>query len=161
LSPVRVLYSLTGVFAVAGLALRVLPARVPSARSGALTLPTSLPSDSPAPPLVASYGAIVSDNMFSVRREPPAVRFAPMGTSHVVVVAGPHRPSLKLYGITLGPEGAVAVISPDVGVARAGLYEIGDTLAGARVVAISESTVTLQKPNGQITLHLELPSQWN
>ena len=155
---VRLLYAIAGALAVPGLVLQALPASLPAAGARPLTLPNPPVASADWPP-ARTYGAIVAADPFSARRTPPSVRFVPAGGAHRAVSAAPHRAEPKLYGITLGPEGAVAVISADPGVRRAQLYEIGDTLDGARVVAISASSVTLVKPSGPIVLHLEFAGQ--
>jgi hypothetical protein len=154
---VGLLYVIAGALAVPALVLPAIPTTRPDT-GGRLALPD------PAPAVTGgraprSYAAIVAGDPFSVRRTPPSVRFVPVGGAHHSASTAVRREGPKLYGITLGPEGAVAVISADPGVRRAQLYEIGDTLAGARVVAISESTVTLIKPNGPLVLHLEFAGQ--
>lgn len=153
----RLLYAIAAGLAVPGLVLQVLPASLPAAGVRPLALPNPPAASADRPP-ARTYGAIVAADPFSARRTPPSVRFVPAGGGHRVFAA-PHRAEPKLYGITVGPEGAVAVISADPGVRRAQLYEIGDTLDGARVVAISASSVTLVKPSGPIVLHLEFAGQ--
>jgi hypothetical protein len=154
---VGVLYVMAGALAVPALVLLAMPAALPGA-GGRLALPDAAPRVT-AGGAPRTYGAIVADDPFSVRRRSPSVRFVPAGGAHRVSPTVVRREGPKLYGITLGPEGAVAVISADPGVRRAQLYGIGDTLAGARVAAISESTVTLVKPTGPIVLHLEFAGQ--
>jgi len=68
--------------------------------------------------------------------------------------AAPRGPTLKLYGITLSPQGAVALIDADPKVPGAEIYHLGDLVAGARLVAITDSSVTLAKPSGPLVLRL-------
>ena len=159
MNPDRVLYATAGVLAGAGLFLRLLPTPLPAAERRSLALPPPPGAREASPPPSTVYGPIATADMFSIRREPPRARFVPVGSAHPVVVGPPHHPGPRLYGITVGPEGSVAVISTDPGVVRAELYQVGDTLLGARVVAITESTVTLARPSGSFTLHLAFPGE--
>jgi hypothetical protein len=69
--------------------------------------------------------------------------------------AKPAGPTLTLLGTTIGPEGAVALIDTNSGVPGAALHHMGDLVAGARLVAITDSTVTLDRPSGPLVLHLQ------
>jgi hypothetical protein len=158
---VRALYATAAVLAVIGFALRVMPARAPSApRSISATSvgPVSGPvskgevgGDTPS----SVYDSIVSFNIFSRTRK------APTRPGDVQVAAGKARPSkpagptLTLLGTTIGPEGAVALIDTNSGVPGAALHHMGDLVAGARLVAITDSTVTLDRPSGPLVLHLQ------
>src|SRR2546426_5297044 len=51
-----------------------------------------------------------SDLIFSQTRTAPLVRFAPAGRAVRGTASASRRPPLKLYGITVGPQGAVALI---------------------------------------------------
>jgi hypothetical protein len=151
---VRVLYTAAALIAVPALVLRAIPASAPKVDARPLEVSLGPSRTVPDGPSVRTYDTIAEADPFSSRRTPPAVRFVPAGGEHRVI-SGAHPSGPKLYGITLGPEGALAVISADPGARRAEVYGIGDTVAAARVVAISESTVTLAKPTGLFTLHLE------
>src|SRR5438876_154479 len=70
----------------------------------------------------------------------------------------PRGPRLTLYGTTVGPQGAVALIDADPKVPGAEIYRLGDVVAGAALVAITDSTVTLAEPSGPLVLHLR-PAQ--
>ncbi|HEX4600828.1 MAG TPA: hypothetical protein VH116_05495 [Gemmatimonadales bacterium] len=138
-----------------GAFLRLAPPALPPASAADLPgtgLPAARVAAEPAPP---TYDAIVRGNMFSQRRTPPAVRFTPAGAPHAARRAraeGGAPPTL--YGITQSPRGAVALIHADPRRPGAELYRVGDWVAGARVVAITDSTVTLAQSSGPILLHL-------
>jgi hypothetical protein len=54
----------------------------------------------------------------------------------------------------MGPQGAVALIRDDAVARSAEVYHIGDLVGGARLVAITDSTVTLERRSGPLVLHL-------
>ena len=151
----RGLYVAAAAFLVTGLGLRL--ARIPLARvaSAPLGLPVAdTPDATPASaPPAPRYDAIVAANIFSQDRTAPAVRFSPPGRT--AAPTKPRGPTLRLYGITVGPQGAVAIIDADPHVPGAELYRLGDLVAGARLVAITDSTVTLAEPSGPLVLRLQ------
>ena len=102
------------------------------------------------------YESIVAANIFSQTRAAPSVRFVPAGQAvkRAAPAAAPRGPTLKLYGITLSPQGAVALIDADPKVPGAEIYHLGDLVAGARLVAMTDSSVTLAKPSGPLVLRL-------
>jgi hypothetical protein len=53
-----------------------------------------------------------------------------------------------LYGITVRGTEALALIDADPGVPGAEIYRVGDRVRGSRVVAITDSTVTLASVSG-------------
>lgn len=144
--------------AVVGAWVRLAPAGLPRAVV-ALELPTALPAaTATARGREASYEAVVAANIFSPTRAAPRVRFTPVGLTggHPTrpVARGP---VVQLYGITLGPQGAVALIHADPKIPGAQIYRIGDLVAGARLVAMTDSTVTLAQPSGPLVLRLASP----
>ena len=72
-----------------------------------------------------------------------------------------HRaPAVRLYGITIGASGtATALIDADPDIPGAEIYHIGDVVAGAPIVDITDSTVVLAQPSGQRVLHLQRSSR--
>jgi hypothetical protein len=98
---------------------------------------------------------IAAANIFARSRVAPA-RHVTVGTGTEVphVVHAASAPSVTLYGTTTGPEGAVALIDAGSLPRRAEVYRIGDTIAGARLVDISDSTATLERASGVRVLHL-------
>jgi hypothetical protein len=110
----------------------------------------------------APYAAIVAANIFSPTRTPPAVRFTP--NSPVGGVARtpppptpkpkPAGPAIRLFGITKGLNGAVALIEADPKIKGAEIYRVGDRVAGLPISAISDSTVAIARRAGPLVLHL-------
>ena len=150
----RSLFVAAAALLVTGLGLRLAPTPLPRVRAAPLAVPAEVGPDS-APtstPPVPAYDAIVATNIFSQDRTPPAVRFSLAGPA--AAPTKPHGPTLRLYGITVGAQGAVALIDADPNVPGAEIYRLGDLVAGARVVAITDSTVTLAQPSGPLVLHL-------
>ena len=155
MTPGRSLYVAAGALLVAGLGLRLAPTPLPRARAAPVDVPAEAQPDA-APvstPPTPRYDAIVAANIFSQDRTPPAVRFSLPGRA--ASPAKPSGPRLRLYGITVGAQGAVAIIDADPSIAGAGIYRVGDLVAGARVLAITDSTVTLAQPSGPLVLRLQ------
>jgi len=153
---VRSLYITAILLALVGIALRV--GRPPSPSLGraatALPGPTPVPVREPQPHPVNAE-AIVATDIFSRRRTAPSVRFTPVGAPVRTLSPAAPGSTLRLYGITRGPKGTVALIAGDPRVVGADLYRMGDPLAGGRIVAMTDSTVTLFRASGQLVLHLK------
>jgi hypothetical protein len=162
---VRGLYGVAVVLAIVGLILRVLPARTPrEARSEGTALAAPAPrgtaTTSAGSVADATYDSIISANIFSrTRKAPPKpgevqVQAAP----RVVKPAGP---TWELVGTTIGPQGTVALIHSSADVPGGELlHHTGDVIAGARLVEITDSTVTLDRPTGgPLVLHLASTQQ--
>lgn len=156
----RLLYALTAVLLLIGLGWRVLP---PPA---AATPQPGTPAVMPGPeirrlsaPTPETEAAIISANPFSISRSPPRVRYSPPDlkpgtreTPRPQINRSARRP--RLLGTVVGPTGTAAII--DAG--RAGgaeLYQIGDVVAGRRVMEVAESTVVLQGAAGRVVLRLQ------
>jgi hypothetical protein len=100
--------------------------------------------------------AITRLNIFSPQRTAPQSRYTPPG------LARPTQPTaarvttspIQLFGIAVGPEGAVALIDADPDIPGAEIYRVGDTVRGALIQAITDSTVVLQGAGGQSVLRL-------
>lgn len=142
--PAPVLYGVAVAFAIAGVWLRVAHPSLPSADPTQLRLPVEHPSTSTGDVAPANYQPIIAQNIFAQNRgaEPPKP----------TVAERPERPrdpmaGLALRGTTIGPRGSVALIGTDV-------YRIGDIIDGAKLVAITDSSVTLARPSGPLTLHV-------
>lgn len=105
-------------------------------------------------PSRASDDPIVGADIFSPARVAPprlsALANAPTPRHPPAALA--RGPSFTLYGTTIGPRGAVALIT--AGGDPAQVHAMGDVIAGARLVAITESTVTLLRPSGPLVLHV-------
>ncbi len=103
-----------------------------------------------------AFDAIVERNIFSPDRAPPPSRYVPPGGSapaETSPVRGAPAP-VRLFGIAVGPDGAVALIDADPDIPGAEIYRVGDVVRGARVTAITDSTVVLAGPAGQSVLRL-------
>ncbi len=156
MTTVRALYAAALVLGLLGLWLRLSRSPLPQAAAAPLPLrtagqPTTAPAGATAAP---GYEAVVAANIFSQTRTAPLVRFAPAGRAARGTASRSRRPALKLYGITVGPQGAVALIDADPKIPGAEIYRIGDLVAGARLVEITDSTVTLAQPSGPLVLRL-------
>src|SRR2546425_8518582 len=153
---VRTLSAAAVVLGLLGLWLRFSRSPLPQVAAAPLPLRTAgqaatAPSGATAAP---RYEAIVAANIFSQTRSAPLVRFAPAGRAARGTASPSRRPALKLFGITVGPQGAVALIDGDPKIPGAEIYRVGDAVAGARLVAITDSTVTLAQPSGPLLLRL-------
>lgn len=154
----RALYIAAAAFVLAGLALRVAPAQLPDGRS-ALTIQTAT---QPAGAEIISgdersYAPIAATNVFSQERTPPKIRFVPEGREEPAASAPPPRrreSSLRLYGVTVRADGAIALIDADPRIPGAELYRVGDRAGGSPIVAITESTVVLRRAGKLVTLRL-------
>src|SRR2546425_11795339 len=81
-----------------------------------------------------SYEPIVAATIFSQTRTAPSVRFSPAGRAGARPAApAPRGPRLTLYGTTVGPQGAVALIDADPKVPGAEIYRLGDRSEERRV----------------------------
>jgi hypothetical protein len=152
---VRGLYVAAAALLVAGLGLRLAPTPLPQAPTAPLAAPVEPHPDGvpTSTPPVPTYDAIVAANIFSRDRTPPAVRFSLLGLA--AAPTKPRAPTVRLYGITVGAQGAIAIIDADPNIPGAEIYHLGDLVAGARVLAISDSTVTLAEPSGPLVLRLQ------
>jgi hypothetical protein len=141
---VPILYGTAAVLTLSGLWLRIARPALPPADPAQLHLtPAPRPATATGDVEAANYQPIVAANIFSETRAEPA---RPTPTPRV---ERPRDPAelLALHGTTIGPKGAVALIGAEV-------YRLGDIVAGAKVVAITDSTVTLERPSGSLVLHV-------
>jgi hypothetical protein len=153
-----VLYAAAAVFAVVGLWFRIAPLPAPAMPRASVVVPQIAPhvsapgDDAPA----ATYAPIVTANIFSrARTAPERLAAGGQSTSHARAAA-PAAPTFTLLGTTIGPQGAVALIDASAASpAGAQVHRMGDVVAGARLVAITDSTVTLDRPSGPLVLHLQ------
>jgi hypothetical protein len=157
----RPLYAGALGFGLLALALRLAPASHPGAVSPVeLPQPARRPSPHSVNEDAAPYAAIVATNIFSPTRAPPAVRFMPDRPTGAVAPAPPKPkpkpagPGIRLFGITKGPDGAVALIDADPKIKGAEIYRLGDLVSGSPISAISDSTVVITRPSGPLVLHL-------
>jgi hypothetical protein len=159
-SVVRALYAMAALLALTGLGLRVVPVGKPTVatpttpppRDGNRSVP--LPARSATGEIdSATSHAIISSNIFA-RSRVALGRALAATVDREHPTPAPRPPTFTLYGTTIGPDGAVALIDAGGSDHRAGLLHIGDLVAGARVVAITDSTATLERPTGLLILHL-------
>ncbi len=160
----RVLYALAGVLALSGLVLRFAPASVPPVPAPPLTVnePAAEPSGSERAEALLSYQGIVRANVFSRDRTPPPTRYVPPELAEAVAPPrAPTRtgPALRLYGVAVGPTGAVALIDADPAIPGAEVYRPGDTVGDARLVSIADTAVVLEGRAGRIVLTLPTSSR--
>lgn len=155
----RTLYGVAGVFLVLGLGLRVAPARLPAA-GAANGLPAAAHPSDPASTVgdESSYAPVAAANVFSQTRTPPKVRFVPEGRSEPAPAPTARQkrrpPALRLYGITAGARGTIALIDADPKIPGAELYRVGDRVGGARITSITDSTVVISRAGGPLILRL-------
>jgi hypothetical protein len=156
----HLLYAAAAVLAAGGAALRLVPLARPSLADLAPGTPHRAADQASvsvarmtgdiAP---AASDPIVAANIFSRTRTAPAREGAVVHTPRRPAPT-PHGTTLTLYGTTIGPQGAVALIDDDTPPRGAHLHHMGDLIAGARLVAITDSTVTLDRQSGPVVLHL-------
>ncbi len=142
---VPILYGAAAVLALSGLYLRLAKPALPSADPSDLRLPAQQqpPAAGDVTPAAASYQLIVDQNIFSQDRGAPAVKPAAPRTEKPRNA----EPDFALRGTTIGPRGAVALIGAEI-------HRVGDVVDGAKLIAITDSTVTLERPSGPLVLHV-------
>ena len=141
--------------------------RLPTASAHTTVLdipaPSSVNMTDPQHQLVAdsvAVATIVATNIFSPDRTPPRRRWrapdaAPLADAAAAMEARPSGPApLRLYGITLTPGDTAALIEADAKVPGAERYRLGDTVRGARLVALTDSTAVLESSAGRSVLRL-------
>lgn len=160
LRPVSVLYVAAGALLVVAIALRLIPPPTPEVRAEAVPVTEPQPAPSPSEQAAAllSYQEIVSENVFDPDRRPPVERYVP---PELAVEPAPRPapdtpalPRLRLFGVAVGPDGAVALIDADPAIPGAEVYRPGDRVGGSTIVSITETTVLLEGPTGRRVLTL-------
>jgi hypothetical protein len=156
---VRSLYLTAALLTVAGLGLRLVPLPEAAVTPAATPPPRDGGQSVRLPALAATAeidsvaaGEIVASNIFTRARVAPARVVA--ATVNKPRAARPPAPTFTLYGTTIGPEGAVALIDASTAPGGAQIHQVGDVIADARLVAITDSSVTLQRPSGLLILRL-------
>jgi hypothetical protein len=153
-SAVRLLWGAAVAFALAGIALRLAPAATPA--SDAPVIPAVETVTAASAP--AGADSVVGTNMFGANRSAPIVRFTPRGmVSSPPPAAAPAPAPLRLYGITVTGDGALALIDGDPRTRGAEIYRVGDRVRKYRILAITDSTVALLADSGGKPLVLHLP----
>jgi hypothetical protein len=154
----RALYAAAAVLFLAGVALRVGPAALPAAdpaRDAPVASKPLLPRVTDAS--VSLYDPIAAGNVFTRTRKAPLVRFVPEGRETPEPAAAPvkrRQPVFRLYGITVGADGAVALIDADPKIRGAELYRLGDRIGGSPITAITDSSVVISRKGGPLILRL-------
>jgi hypothetical protein len=154
----KVLYGVAAALTLFGLWVRIAPSPLPTLSPDTAQAPIGAANrratKAMAVPTEDVWAPIVAGNIFSVTRQPPArVSQAPHAQEQAADLDTRHAPTLVLYGTTVGPQGAVALIRG--GPMNSGeILHVGDVVAGARIVDITDSTVTLAKPSGPLILHV-------
>jgi len=159
LSAPALAYGIAALLTAAGIALRALPPRVTVPAVSApepIALPAPTEFSEPARALLA-YEEIVQKNVFDPGREPPQPRYVPPeavagedpGIAPPVAPRGP-----RLFGLAVGPDGAVALIDADPSIPGAEVYRPGDLVRGLRLVEVTDSTAVLAGATGTIVLRL-------
>jgi hypothetical protein len=159
IAPARLLFWISGVLALTGVALRLAPVRlnVDSALPAAAADLTQPPRTAEQPGALLSYQPIVESNIFSRNRRPPDTRFVPPELVADPVepdARAPAEPRLRLFGVAVGPTGAVALIDADPSIPGAEVYRLGDVVGDARLVVIEDDAVVLEGPGGRTVLRL-------
>lgn len=142
---VPILYGAAAVLALSGVVLRLARPSLPSVDPKDLQLPSR---QQPAAagdvaPAAANYQLIVDQNIFSQQRSAPT----PVAPATRPQKPRNTEPDYALRGTTIGPRGAVALIGAEI-------HRVGDVVNGAKLVAITDSTVTLERPSGPLVLHV-------
>jgi hypothetical protein len=156
----RALYAMAVILLLLGLGLRVVPAPVGPAGPGPTrSAASAVPVRETTAELPGARVAIIEGNLFSPSRSAPRVRFTPPDLAPPADGPAPKRraqpPRLRLFGTVLGPSGPAALIDADPAVRGAEIYQVGDTVDGRRIVAVSESTVVLEGAAGRLVLRLQ------
>ena len=146
----RLLWPAATVLSLAAIAFRVTPPAIPA--PSMLVIPPA--QRLAAVPALESGTEIVATNMFAASRRPPQLRFLPRGFEPPV--RAPVPAPVVLYGITLAAEDPLALIDADPRVPGAEIYRIGAQVRDARLVAITDSTVTLAPLSGAPAFVLRL-----
>jgi hypothetical protein len=156
-----VLYGIAAILLLVGVALRLAPTPVGTHQEvlarGTESLTVSRETNRDA---AGTSAAIVGGNIFSASRSAPRVRYTPpdLVASPETVRARPRpaAPRLRLFGTV---SGTAALIDASPAVPGAEIYQIGDVVAGKRILAVTESTVVLEGSAGRAVLRLQPPQQ--
>ncbi len=161
MSATHLLYATAVVLGAGGVALRLVPLERPRISDRVPAAPHRIADPAPMSLARAAGDAgpapsdpIVSANIFSRSRTAPAREGAVVHAAHAPASPVQHGTTPTLYGTTIGPQGAVALIDDDTPPRGAHLHYMGDMIAGARLVAITDSTVTLDRQPVPLVLHL-------
>jgi len=107
----------------------------------------------PAPTAPGGYTVVVSRNLFS-----PTRTEAPVTPAAQAPPPAPVLPKPNLFGVVL-QEGIPVAYLEDPVTKRVARYRVGDSVAGGTVQTIGSDTVTLARPEGQVTVRLHDPTR--
>ena len=160
----RLLYAIAIALALVGLVLRLVPSPVSGGSAkpiavGDLTPGADIAEPGPDP---TAFQAIVTANIFSQDRQPPAERYVPPELQEQAPPP-PAQPTtgfrMRLFGVVVGPAGTVALIDADPRIPGAEVYQVGDAVGDSRLISVSDSAVVLEGPAGRRVLSLPSSSR--
>lgn len=158
------LYAVSGVVALVGVVLWILPPRVavPEMPPAAMPMAAPAPDGSQQAAALLEYQGIVQANVFAHDRNPPPTRYVPPGATVQDSQPPPRRPApavprFTLYGVASGPSGAVALIDADRTIPGAEIYRPGDFVGGYRLDVVADTFVVLRGASDSLILRLQLP----
>ena len=135
------------------------PGRPPDQPAPDVTLPEPPVDPSEHAGALLAYEEIARANVFTADRSPPASRYTPGGAPAAAARPASTTPSLRLYGLAVGPDGAVALIDADPTIPGAEIYRVGDQVGLYRLLSIADTFVVLAGPAGERTLRLQTPQR--
>lgn len=161
MTPTQALYGSAATFGLVGLLMQIAPAQASRGRPARPAAATIAQRSAARTTTLAptAYSTIVTSNLFSVDRIPPRTRFVPAGLASRGAPNPRATPTVRLYGITVGEQGAMALIDADPEIPGAEIYHVGDAVRGAQIVTITDSTVVLAQPSGTRVLRLRPSSR--
>jgi hypothetical protein len=153
-----VLYTIAIALALVGLALRLVPSPVSGSSAPPVALVDLAPGTTTGEPSAdpTEFQAIVTSNIFSQNRQPPAERYIPPEMQEQVapLVQPTTGFRMRLFGVVVGPAGTVALIDADPRIPGAEVYRPGDAVGDSRLISVSDSAVVLEGPTGRRVLSL-------
>jgi hypothetical protein len=157
----RMLYAVAGILLLVGVALRIAPAPLESGQEPIVRATRPGPaSQERSRDTAGAEVAIVGGNIFSVSRSAPQVRYSPPDLAPTREparrVPRPATAGLRLFGTV---SGTAALIDANPAIPGAEIYQVGEVVAGKRIVAVTESTVVLDGSTGRAVLRLQPPPQ--
>jgi len=160
----RVLYAIAIALALVGLALRLVPPPVAGGSAAPIAVADLTPGAETAEPGPdpTAFQDIVTANIFSQDRQPPAERYVPPELQEQAPPP-PAQPTtgfrMRLFGVVVGPAGTVALIDADPRIPGAEVYRVGDAVGDSRLISVSDSAVVLEGPAGRRVLSLPSSSR--
>lgn len=154
----RPLYAVALFLLLVGVGFRLRPVDLDTPDVPPISWPEPAVEPSPNEQALAllGYQGIIEANVFSRDRQPPGERYVPpeLATSEPASAPPPSIPRLRLFGVAVGPTGAVALIDADPAIPGAEVYRVGDVVRGLHVLEIDERAVVLQGTDGRVVLTL-------